>query len=178
MSEFTGLSLLSLGVRRSTPAGPLSGVEPEVGVEVCRLVEAFPADMAAEGFLPSVDAVVPLQHADRGEALAAHRTTVGLLLGVPAHVDLQLAGEAETLPTLSAAVPPLDALTWVRGARQGGLQGSHVLKLEQMHILFSVGAKQAPHLLVCFLRTVTLCSAGTQIALSHSAVRIITHGGW
>lgn len=165
-------------MRRSAPAGPLSGVEPEVGVEVCRLVEAFPADVAAEGLFPCVDAVVPLQHADRGEALAAHRTTVWLLLGVPAHVDLQLAGKAEALPALFAAVPPLDALARVRGARRRGLQGSHVLKLQQECVLFSVGAKQVSHLLVRFLRPVTLCSAGTQIALSRSAVGIITHGGW
>ena len=128
--SFPVVSLCSLGVRRSAPAGPLSGVQPEVGVEVCRLVEALPADVAAEGLFPRVDSVVPLQHADRGEALPAHRTAVRLLLGVPAHVDLQLAGEAEALPALFTAVPPLDALARVRGARQWRLQGSHVLDLQ------------------------------------------------
>lgn len=101
-----------------------------MGVEVRRLVEAFPADVAAEGLFPCVDAVVPLQHADRGKTLAAHRTTVRLFLGVPAHVDLQLAGKAEALPALFAVVPPLDALARVRGARWRRLQGSHVLELQ------------------------------------------------
>lgn len=109
-----------------------------MGVEVRRLVEAFPADVAAEGLLPRVDAVVSLQHADRGEALPAHRAAVRLLLGVPAHVDLQLAGEAEALPALFAAVPPLDALARVRGARRGRLQGPHVLDLQYVRALFSV----------------------------------------
>lgn len=64
--------LNSLGVWCSAPAGPLPGVEPEVRVEVCRLVETFSADVAPEGLLSGVDAVVPLQHADCGEALSAH----------------------------------------------------------------------------------------------------------
>ena len=72
--------------------------------------------MAAEGLLTSVNAMVPLQHADRSETLAAHSTTVGLLLSVPAPVDLKLAGKTEALPTLYAAVPPLDALALVGGA--------------------------------------------------------------
>ncbi len=122
----------------SAPAGPLSGVEPEVGVEVRGLVEAFPADMAAEGLFSCVDAVVPLQHADRGEALSTHGTAVRLLLGVPSHVDLQLAGKAEALPALFTAVPPLDALAWMRGARQSGLHGSHVLDLQNVCVLFSI----------------------------------------
>lgn len=82
--------------------------------------------MAAEGLLPSVDAMVPLQHADCGEALSAHCATVRLLLGVPAHVDLQLTGEAEALPALFTAVPPLHALVRVRGPRWRRLQGSHI----------------------------------------------------
>jgi len=130
-------SLCSLGVRRSAPAGPLSGVQPEVCVEVRRLVEAFPADVAAEGLLPRVDPVVPLEHADRGEALPAHRAAVRLLLGVPAHVHLQLAGKAEALPALLAAVPPLDALARVRGARRRRLQGSDVLDLQYVGALLA-----------------------------------------
>lgn len=103
--------------------GPLSGVEPEVRVEVRRLVEALAADVAAEGLLPRVDTVVPLEHAERGEALAAHGAAVRLLLGVPAHVHLQLTGEAEALATLAAAVPPLQALALVgRSRRQRGQQ--------------------------------------------------------
>lgn len=109
-----------------------------MGVEVRRLVEAFPADVAVEGLLPGVDAVVPLQHADRGEALPAHRAAVRLLLCVPAHVDLQLAGEAEALPALSTAVPPLDALARVRGAGRGLLQGPHVLYLQYVSARFSI----------------------------------------
>lgn len=73
--------------------------------------------MAAEGLLSGVDAVVPLQHAYGGEALPAHRAAVWLLFGVPAHVDLQLAGKVEALPALIAAVPPLDALARMMGAR-------------------------------------------------------------
>lgn len=97
--------------------------------------------MAAEGLLSGVDAVVPLQHADRGEALPTHRAAVWLLLGVPTHVDLQLAGEAEALPALFTAVPPLDALARVRGARQRRLQGSHVLDLQYVCALFSIRAE-------------------------------------
>lgn len=122
----------------SAPADPLPGVEPEVRVEVCRLVETFSADVAPEGFLSGVDAVVPLQHTDRGEALSAHCAAVRLLLGVPAHVDLQLTGKAEALPALLAAVPPLDALARVRGARCGRPQGSHVLDLQYVCTLFPV----------------------------------------
>lgn len=103
--------------------GPLSGVEPQVGVEVRRLVEALAADVAAKGLLARVDAVVPLEHAERGEALAAHGAAVRLLLGVPAHVHLQLTGEAEALAALTAAVPPLQALAGVgRAGRQRGQQ--------------------------------------------------------
>ncbi len=126
--------------------------------------------MAAEGLFPCVDAVVPLQHADRGEALSAYRAAVRLLLGVPAHVDLQLAGKAEALPALFTAVPPLDALARVRGARRGRLQGSHILDLQYVCALFSIRAKQPFHLLLCFLIPVSLFSADTRIALSRSAV--------
>ena len=128
-------------MRGPAPAGPLPSVQPEVCVEVRRLVEALPADMAAEGLLPGVDAVVPLQHADRGEALAAHCAAVRLLLGVPAHVDLQLAGEAEALPALFTAVPPLEALAGERGAGRGRLQGSDILDLHYVQALFSIGAE-------------------------------------
>lgn len=144
LRAFTGLvpcceSLFTRGaVRGPAPACSLSGVEPEVGVEVRRLVEALPADMAAEGLLPRVDAVMSLQHADRGEALPAHGAAVRLLLGVPAHVDLQLAGKAEALPTFFTAVPPLDALARVRGAGRGRLQRSHILDLQYVRALFSV----------------------------------------
>lgn len=117
-------------------------MQPEVGVEVCRLIEALPADVAAEGLLPRVDAVVSLQHADRGEALATHGAAVGFLLGVPPHVDLKLAREAEALPTLPAAVPPLDTWAWRRGPRRHGPQAFHVLDLQQVGALF-------PALLLC-----------------------------
>lgn len=167
----------SLAVRRSAPAGPLSGVEPEVSVEVSRLVETFAADVAAEGLLSRVDAVVPLEHADRGEALAAHGAAVRLLLGVPAHVHLQLAGEAEALPTLLAAVPPLDALARVGGARQRRLQGPHVLDLQHVRAGFSVGAERPSHLRLRFLSPVSLCGAGTGLALSRSRVRVNSQGG-
>lgn len=113
----------------STPAGPLSGVEPEVRVEVGRLVEAFPTDVAAEGLFAGVDSVMPLQHADCGEALLAHCAAVRLLLGVPAHVDLQLTGETEGLPALFAAVPLLNVLARVRGAWRRQPQGSDILAL-------------------------------------------------
>lgn len=112
-------------------------MKPEVGVEVRRLVEALPADVAAEGLLARVDAVVSLQHADRGEALATHRAAVGFLFGVPPHVHLQLAGEAEALPALPAAVPPLDARARQGGPRRDGLQAFHVLDLQQVDVLFS-----------------------------------------
>lgn len=98
--------------------------------------------MASEGLLASVDAVVPLKHADRGEALPAHRTAVRLLFGVPAHVHLQLAGEAEGLAALFAAVPPLVALAGVKRARQRLLQRSHVLDRQYVHALFAVGIKR------------------------------------
>lgn len=94
------------------PAGPLSGVQPEVRVEVGRLVEALAANVAVKGFLSGVDSVVPLEHADGSKVLAAHGAAVWLLLGVPPHVHLQLAGEAEAFATLFTAVPPLKALSW------------------------------------------------------------------
>lgn len=94
--------------------------------------------MAAEGLFPRMNAVVPLEHANCSKALSAHCAAVRLLLGVPAHVDLQLAGKAEALPTLFTIVPPLDALAWVRGARWGGLQGSHILHLQYVCALFSI----------------------------------------
>lgn len=124
------------------PARPLSGVQPEVGVEVRRLVEALPADVAAEGLLSRVDAVVSLQHANGGETLATHRAAVGFLFGVPPHVDLQLAGKAEALPTLPAAVPPLDTRARRGGPRRHGPQAFHVLDLQQVGALF-------PALLLC-----------------------------
>lgn len=123
-------------------------MKPEVGVEVSRLVEAFPADVAVEGLLSSVDAVVPLQHADRSEALPAHRAAVGFLLGVPAHVHLQLAGEAEALTALPAAVPPLDARPGLREPRQRQLQGPPMP--DWHHALSAVGAKDPPHLWATF----------------------------
>lgn len=123
-------------------------MQPEVGVEVCRLVEALPADVAAEGLLPRVDAVVSLQHADRGEALAAHGAAVGFLFGVPAHVDLQLAGEAEALPTLPAAVPPLDARAGRGGPRGHGPQAFGALDLQQVGTL-SPALLLCPRLLLC-----------------------------
>lgn len=111
-------------------------MQPEVGVEVCRLVEALPADVAAEGLLSRVDAVVSLQHADRGKALATHGAAVGFLFGVPPHVDLELAGEAEALPTLPAAVPPLDTRAGRGGPWRHGPQAFHVLDLQQVGALF------------------------------------------
>lgn len=135
-------------MRGSAPAGPLLGVEPEVGVEVGRLVEAFPTDVAVEGLLSGVDAVVPLQHADRGEALPAHRAAVWFLLGVPAQVHLQLAGEAEALPTLPAAVPPLGALLGLRETRQRQLQRPPIS--DWHHALFDVGVKDPPQLWATF----------------------------
>lgn len=131
-------------------------MQPEVSVEVSRLVEALAADVAAEGFLPGVDAVVSLQHADRGEALATHRAAVGFLLGVPAHVDLQLAGKAEALPTLLTAVPPLDARTRRRWPGRHRLQGSRVLHLQQVDVMFSIGAKGPSELLLCSMRLAAL----------------------
>lgn len=128
----------SLAVRRPAPARPLPAVQPEVCVEVSRLVEALPADVAAERFLPGVDAVVPLQHADRGEALAAHGAAVRLLLRVPAHVHLQLAGEAEALPTLFTAVPLLHALGRVGRPRHCRLHRTHALDPQQVRALLCV----------------------------------------
>lgn len=106
-----------------------------MGVEVCRLVEALSANMAAEGLLSRVDAVVPLQHADRGEALPTHGAAVGLFFGVPSHVDLQLAGKAEAFPTLPTAVPPLDTRAWRAGPRRHRPQAFHVLDLQQVPAL-------------------------------------------
>lgn len=93
--------------------------------------------MATEGLLARVDSVVSLQHADCGEALATHRAAVGFLFGVPPHVHLQLTGKAEALPTLPAAVPPLDTRARQGGPRRDGLQAFHILDLQQVEVLFS-----------------------------------------
>lgn len=149
--------LRSLAVLRPAPARPIAGVEPEVGVEMSRLVEALPADVATEGFFPGVDAVVSLQHADRGEAFAAHGAAVWFLLGVPAHVYLQLAGEAEALPTLLTAVPPRDALPRVGGASRRQPPWPGVLHLQDVSAAFPVKALAslaAGHM--CFLSPVRL----------------------
>lgn len=144
----------SLAVRRAAPARPVAGVESEVGVEMSRLVEALPADVATEGFLPRVDAVVSLQHADRGEALAAHGAAVRLLLGVPAHVHLQLAREAEALPALLTAVPPLDALPRVGGASRRQPPRPGALHLQDVFPVEALASLAAGY--ECFLSPVRL----------------------
>lgn len=140
-----------------------------MGVEVRRLVETFATDVAAEGLLPRVDAVVPLEHADRGEALAAHGAAVRLLLCVPAHVDLQLAGEAEALAALLAAVPPLYALARVRGAGGQRLQGSDAFYLQYVRALLAVCAQEAPGCPVAV-------GGGPRVARSRSAVGVNGRG--
>lgn len=110
-------------------------------VEMGRLVKTFPTDMTTERFLSGVNAVVSLQHADCSEALPTHSAAVRFLLGVPAHVNLQLTGKAKALPTLLTAVPPLDALAGEGGARQRRPQRPHVLYLQEVCVLFSIGAK-------------------------------------
>lgn len=148
-------------------------MQPEVGVEVGRLVEALAADVAAEGLLPRVDAVVSLQHAERGETFAAHGAAVRLLLGVPAHVHLQLTGEAEALAALAAAVPPLQALAGVgsggRRRRQqlGRPRPGRALEPPRTHVLSVAGAKRLLHPLLCFFSLfVGFSSVCTRVAPS------------
>jgi hypothetical protein len=59
----------------------------KVGVQVSRLIETFPTDVTAVGFLSSVNAVVSPQQADGGEAFSTHRAAEWSFLAVPSHVD-------------------------------------------------------------------------------------------
>ncbi|MGH0189594.1 UNVERIFIED_CONTAM: hypothetical protein FKN15_036498 [Acipenser sinensis] len=67
--------------------------------------EALPAERAAVGLLPRVNALVDRQGPGLSEALPAVRAAVGAGSGVEDPMGLQVAGLPEALPTVPADVP-------------------------------------------------------------------------
>lgn len=93
----TSVAILAL-VRPSTCVGALV-------VLVCRLLpEVFPALVATERFLPSVDALMLHSLRRRDEGFLAKGALVWSLAGVNAFVPHERRGAAEAPPTLAARV--------------------------------------------------------------------------
>lgn len=80
--------------------------QPDVGLQVGRLGEAFPAGGTEERSLPCVGDHVGLEVGRLGEPLAALGAPVGLHAGVCAVVQLQTLQAGETLSALGATVVP------------------------------------------------------------------------
>lgn len=90
--------------RRLTEAAVLHGVDEQVALQGCVVVEAAAAHCAGVWFLPSVDPAVAQHVGPRGEALPTLAADKRFLSRVDPHVDLQAAGAREALPTDFAAL--------------------------------------------------------------------------